>query len=512
MRNRLSTWSTALVFGIVTSSAYFGNAAASTLITGATVYDGSGASAQRVSVRIDKDVILAVGALQPLKDETVIRAGGLALAPGFIDTHSHHDGGDYADRAMLPLLTQGVTTIVVGQDGGSAGTFAEVAAKFAARPAAVNVIAYTGHGFLRRKIMGTDYKRTATAPEVAAMQALLTQDLAAGSLGLSTGLEYDPGIYSDHQELLALARTAAAGGGRYISHMRNEDVSFDAALDELLDLGEKTGIPVQVSHIKLGLVDRWGGAKAVIAKLDAARARGIDVTADVYPYEYWQSTLTVLFPKRDYTDLAASRFVLTHLTTPAGVLLDFYAPDPSLVGKTIADIAKARREEPAVTYLWLIQAAEAWKAAHPAATQVEAVIGTAMDPADVADFVAWPNSNICSDGSIGGHHPRGTGSFAKTIRLYVREQGRLTLAEAVRKMTSLSAEHVGIKGRGMIRAGYKADLVLFDSDRFADRASIKNPGALAVGVSTVIVGGTIVYQEGKPTGAYPGQFLKRGQD
>jgi N-acyl-D-amino-acid deacylase len=483
---------------------------ASTLITGATVYDGSGGAAQQVSVRIDKDRIVAVGALQPLKGETVIKAGGLALAPGFIDSHSHHDRGDYADRAMLPLLAQGVTTIVVGQDGGSAGTFEAVAAKFTARPAAINVAAYTGHGFLRSRVMGADYKRTATAAELQAMQAMLAADLKAGSLGLSTGLEYDPGIYSAPDEVLALARTTAAGGGRYISHMRNEDVAFDAALDELLELGAKTGVPVQISHLKLASVDRWGDAGEVLAKLDAARARGIKVTADVYPYEYWQSTLTVLFPRRDFTDIAAARFALTQLTTPAGMRLSVYAPDPALVGTTIADIAKDRGEEPAVTYLWLIQTAEAWKAAHPGATQVEAVIGTAMDPWDVADFMAWPHSSLCSDGVIGGRHPRGNGAFGRMVRLYVREQGRMSLAEAVRKMTSLSAEQVGLQERGLIRPGYKADLVLFDPDRFADKASIEDPDALAVGVVEVIVDGKAVYRDGKPTGVYPGQFLRRG--
>lgn len=511
MRDTISRRSTALVLAFTAFWTLQGGAAAATLITGAMVYDGTGAPPRQVSVRIDKDRIVALGDLTPREGESVIDAKGLALAPGFIDSHSHHDRGDYADRAMLPLLAQGVTTIVVGEDGDSDGPFADAAAKFAARPAAVNVAAYTGHGYLRGATMGADYKRTATNAEVKAMQTLLSADLAAGSLGLSTGLEYDPGIYSDHDEVLALARTAAAGKGRYISHMRSEDIAFDAALDELLDIGEKTGIPVQVSHIKLGIVDRWGGAKAVLAKLDAARARGIAVTADVYPYEYWQSTLTVLFPKRDFTDLAAARFALTHLTTPAGMRLGFYAPDPALVGKTIADIAAARGEEPAVTYLWLIQTAQDWKAAHPDATRVESVIGTAMDPKDVADFIAWPHSNLCSDGAIGGRHPRGAGSFGRMVRLYVREQGRLTLAEAVRKMTSLSAEHVGLAGRGLIRPGDKADLVLFDPDRFADKATVDDPAALAVGVSTVIVGGTIVYQNGKPTGAYPGQFLRRGQ-
>jgi N-acyl-D-amino-acid deacylase len=335
--------------------------------------------------------------------------------------------------------------------------------------------------------MGTNYKRVATLAEVQAMQALLAADMKAGSLGFSTGLEYDPGIYSARDEVLALAGTAKAGGGTYMSHIRSEDVAFDDAIDEILEIGAKTGIPVQISHLKLGIVDRWGQAKAVLAKLDAARARGIKVTADVYPYEYWQSSLSVLFPKRDFTD-------------------------PSYVGKTIADIAALRGEEPAVTYLWLINNAQAWKAAHPESTRVESVIGTAMAPADIADFLAWKHSNLCSDGGIGGLHPRGYGAFGRMVRVYVRETGRLTLAEAIHKMTGLSAEHLGLKTRGLIRPGMKADLVLFDPDRFADKATVQSPNALAVGMNSVIIGGAVVYRDGKPTGAYPGQFLKRGQD
>jgi N-acyl-D-amino-acid deacylase len=486
-------------------------AAASTLISGAVVYDGSGGPEQRVSVRIAGDHIEQVGALKPRKGETVIAAGGLALAPGFIDAHSHHDVGGYADRGMPALLAQGVTTIVVGQDGGSNGPFAKVAAQYAARPAAINVAAYTGHGYLRAAVMGKDYKRTATAAEVARMQQLLANDIKAGSLGLSSGLEYDPGIYSDHAELLDLTRTAAAGGGRYISHIRSEDVAFDAALDELLDLGEKTGIPVQISHLKLGISDRWGQAKAVLAKLDAARARGIKVTADVYPYEYWHSTLTVLFPKRDFTDIAAARFALSHLTRADGMLLDFYAPEPALEGKTIARIAAQRGEEPAATYLWLIQRAQAWETLHPEADGAEAVIGTAMAPADVADFITWPHSVICSDGMIGSRHPRGAGTFAKILRTYVREQHRLTLAEAVHKMTAQAAEQLGLAGRGLVKAGYKADLVLFDPQAITDHAVVGNASALASGVSRVLVGGQTVYADGKPTGNWPGRFLKRSE-
>lgn len=487
-----------------------GAATAATLISGASVIDGSGAPPRQVAVRIDGARIVAVGDLAPQPGDTLIDGRGLVLAPGFIDGHSHHDRGDYAERTMLPLLAQGVTTIVVGQDGGSDAPFAAMTARFTAQPAAVNVAAYTGHGFLREAVMGTDYKRKAGAAEVARMQALLAADIEAGSLGLSTGLEYDPGIYSDHAELLALARTTQAGSGRYISHMRNEDVGFDAALDELIDLGAQTGVPVQVSHIKLGAVSRWGGAKAVLAKLDAARARGVQVTADVYPYEYWQSTLTVLFPKRDFTDIAAARFALTELTTPAGMLLGAYAPDPALVGKTIAEVAAARGEEPAQTYLWLIQTAEAYRAAHPEARSVEAVIGTAMASGDIADFIAWPYSNICSDGLIGGRHPRGAGTFGKIVRKYVREDGVLTLAAAIHKMTGLTAQNLGLAGRGVIRPGYAADLVLFDADSFADRATVQQPNALAVGMQMVMVGGQVVYRDGAATGVFPGRYLQRG--
>jgi len=483
---------------------------ASTLITGATVYDGSGAAPRKVAVRVQGDRILAVGALKRRNGEAEIKAKGLALAPGFIDAHSHHDRGDYADRSMAPLLAQGVTTVVIGQDGVSDAPFAKVAAKFAARPAAINVASYTGHGFLRDTVMGKDFKRTATPAEVAAMQALLAADIKAGSLGLSTGLEYDPGIYSDHGELLSLTQTTAAGGGRYISHMRSEDLHFDEALDELLDLGRKTGVPVQISHLKLAIVDRWGGAKSVLAKLDAARAAGIKVSADVYPYDNWQSTLTVLFPKRDFTDIAAARFALTHLTTPAGMRLSYYAPNPAFRGKTIADIAAERKEEPAATYLWLIQTAEAWQAAHPGVDEVESVLGTSMAPGDIADFIGWKYSSICSDGGIGSLHPRGYGTFPRVLRVYVREQHRLTLAQAVRKMTALTADNEGLKGRGRIRPGDKADLVLFDPARITDKSTVEHPDALAQGVDKVMVNGTLVWDGGKPTGAAPGKFLTRG--
>jgi N-acyl-D-amino-acid deacylase len=485
-------------------------APAATVIVNARLVDGTGAPARAAAVRIDGDRITAVGDLTPREGEAVVDARGMVLTPGFIDSHSHHDRGEFTERAMPALLAQGVTTVVVGNDGNSELGTAGLARIFATAPPAINVATYTGHGDIRGAAMGADFKRTATPAEVARMQALLKADMAAGSLGLSTGLEYDPAIYSDKAEVLALATTAGQLGGRYISHMRSEDVAFDAALDELLDIGRKAHLPVQISHLKLAIVDRWGGAKAVLARLDKARAEGVDVTADVYPYEYWQSGLTVLFPKRDFTDVKAARFALTSLSTPEGMLIARYAPEPALVGKTIAQIAAARGTPPAETYLALIQQAEAYRAAHPGETGVESVIGTAMRADDVADFIAWPHSNICSDGSSHGLHPRGKGSFAKIFRLYVREQRRLTLEEAVHKMTGLSAAHLGMTDRGVIRPGAIADLALFDPALFTDHASSETPEALATGMERVWVGGASVWEAGKPTGAFPGRFVKRG--
>lgn len=483
-------------------------AQAATLIVNALLIDGSGAPARTAAVRIDGDRIIAVGDIKPAAGDSIVDAGGLVLAPGFIDSHSHHDRGAFAERTMPGQLAQGVTTVVVGNDGSSDIGLGKLTTIFAKAPPAINVATYTAHGELRDTVMGADFKRIATPAEVTKMQALLAAEMAAGSLGLSTGLEYDPGIYSNKGEVVALAKTAAANGGRYISHMRNEDITFDAALDELLDIGRLARLPVQISHLKLATVDRWGGAKTVLAKLDAARAAGIDVTADVYPYEYWQSSLTVLFPKRDFTDVAAARFALTKLSTPDGMLIARFAPEPALVGKTIAQIAASRGTPPPETYLALIQQAEAYRAAHPGETGVESVIGTAMRSDDVADFIAWPHSNICSDGSNHGLHPRGNGSFAKIIRLYVRDTQRLGLEDAVHKMTGLSAAHLGMTNRGIVRPGAMADLALFDPVAFTDHANNATPEAPATGMARVWVNGVEVWN-GAPTGATPGRLIKR---
>jgi N-acyl-D-amino-acid deacylase len=474
----------------------------STLIVNASIIDGSGAAARPGAVRIEGDRIAAVGELAPSPGETLVDAGGLALAPGFIDTHSHHDRGLFASREALAAVSQGITTIVAGQDGEMTYSVAELFARQAATPAAVNVASYVGHGNLREAVMGRDFRRHATPDEVARMRALLAEGMKAGALGLATGLEYDPGIYSSTDELVALAREAASFGGRYISHIRSEDRYFWAAIDEILRIGREAKIPVQISHMKLAMVDWWGQSKRLLDILDQARAQGVDVTADVYPYEYWQSTLTVLFPQRDFANRKAAEFALASISPPEGLLISEYTPEPDLVGKTVAEIAQLKGLDPAATLMDLIARSQK-------EGEEEGVIGTSMTPEDVTALIAWPHANICSDGALAGRHPRGAGAFTRVLRVHVREEKRLLLEAAVHKMTALAAAHVGLEDRGMIRPGAHADLVLFDPKTVADRATTEEPSALSAGIERVWVNGVVIYEGGKPTGKYPGQAVRR---
>ena len=483
------------------------------LIQNALVIDGSGAAGFHGDVRFDRGGIIAIGALEVLATDSVLNANGMVLAPGFIDTHSHHDRGLENSPLAIAAISQGITTIVVGNDGQSNFPLADFKLKLESNPSSVNVASYTGHGSLRFKVMGADYQREASPEEITQMQTLLAKDLESGSLGLSTGLEYDPGIYSNTDEIIALARTAAAGGGRYISHMRSEDRAFHAAVEELILIGKEAELPVQITHMKLAALNLWGQASEVLRRLDAARAEGIDITADVYPYTYWQSTLTVLLPDRDFYDLDAARFALEKLAPADGLTLADYAPDPNLVGLTVAQIAAARGKSNEETFLQLIRDAyEGFTTEELVAMDEprESVIGVSMSEQDVTTLIAWKHSNVCSDGATEGH-PRGHGAFPRAIRKYVREQGVITLEEMIRKMTSLSAEHLGIEGRGLIKPGYSADLVLFDPETIADNATIIEQNLLSDGVVGVWVNGEFVWDHKHATGAKSGVFISHPQ-
>jgi len=478
-----------------------------TLITNARVIDGSGAPARTAAVRIEAGRIAAIGDLAPRPGETVVDAGGLVLAPGFIDTHSHADDELFEHPDAVAATSQGITTIVGGQDGGSFHPLADFFARLEKQPATVNVASYAGHGTLRALVMGNDFRRPASRREVRRMEHRLADDMRAGALGLSTGLEYDPGIYSARGEVLALAKVAAANGGRYISHVRSEDRYFWDAIDEIIAIGREAHLPVQVSHMKLAMRSWWGQADRLLGLLDQARAAGIDITADVYPYLYWHSTLTVLFPKRDFNDLAEARLVVNEIVPPEGLLLTQYDAEPAWAGKTLAEIAALRNEEPAVTLMELLRRAEQRRLQTGDAG--ESIIGTSMTEADLERLLAWPHTNICTDGQLDGSHPRGYGTYPRILGRYVRERKVLTLEEAVHRMTGLAAAHMGFDDRGLVRPGMAADLVLFDPETIIDRATTAEPHALADGIRSVWVGGQVVFADGHATPARPGRVLRR---
>ena len=479
------------------------------LITNAVVIDGSGAPARRAAVRVQGDRIAAVGNLQPRSGEATIDAGGLTLAPGFIDTHSHADDGLFDHPDALAVVSQGITTIIGGQDGGSPIPLADYFRRLEQSPAAINVGMYVGHGSVRDSVMGADFKRPATASEVDRMKTIVANEMRSGAIGLSSGLEYDPGIYSDRSELIELAKVSASFGGRYISHIRSEDYAFWQAIDEIITIGREAKLPVQISHAKLAMRSLWGHADSLVRILDAARASGVNITADIYPYLYWHSTLTVLFPKRDFENRAAAEFALTQTSTPEGLLLGRYEPNPDYAGKTVAEISKLRGTDSITTLIDLIRESEAMRVKTGHSTQ--SVIGTSMVEPDVERIMRWPHTNLSTDGSLDGPHPRGYGAFPRFLGVYVRERHVMPLEEAIHRMTALAADHVGMRGksRGRIAPGMFADLVLFDPATIIDRATPQEPHLTSVGVVHVWVNGVEVYANGTATGARPGRVIRR---
>lgn len=478
------------------------------LIKNIQLMDGTGTPARNASVRVQGKKIIEVGKLTPFADETIIDGDGKILAPGFIDSHSHLAGSLAKNPEALGALNQGVTTIVAGQDG-AGDPIDSMKAGIKRIPIAINLATYTGHATIREKIMGTEnLARPATLEELKKIKIILRDELNKGSLGLSTGLEYEEGFYSNRNEIIELAKVAAAAKGRYISHIRSEDINMADAIDEIINIGREAKLPVQISHIKIALKDDWGTAPNLLAALQNARAEGIDITADCYPYTFWNSTLRVLFPKKDFTSLAGAKYATDHLFDAEGSVLVRFAPDTTYKGKTIAVIAKMRNETTAQTLLHLVAAAAAYEKQYPDAGGVEAIMGKSMTDDDVIPFLAWGHTNICSDGANGGH-PRGYGSFTRLLSYYVNQKKIMSWEEAIHKMTGLSAEHVGISNRGIIAPGYFADMVLIDPLTVKDNASIQNPKALSDGILKVWVNGVLVYRDKTSLHKFPGEFVGR---
>ena len=539
------------------------------LIAGGRVLDGTGNPWFYADVGIRDGRIAAVGDLDGAAAVRVIDARGLVVVPGFIDLHSHADDGagrtggfrseDPRRRAAPNLVSQGVTTVVVNQDGRSPWPIRDQRTEIESKGIGPNAVLMVGHGTVRRRVMGRDYRRAATAEEVAAMRRLVRQAMEEGAAGLSAGLEYVPGRWSTTDEVAALAGEIVPFGGVYISHQRSEGADpmwfwpsrdapgpptlIDAVL-ETIEIGERTGATVVASHLKAKGAHWWGTSRAVIQLIERARARGVSVWGDQYPYATSGTDgNTVLIPgwafgedrwdRSDDADDAAPdyaarlRRTLADPSRAADLRRDvaheirrrggadrivvFEHPDTSYIGKSLAELAGARGISP-VEMAFALQAE-----GDPNRPGGARLRGFSMSEIDVEAYAARPWVATVSDAGIalpgdGPVHPRFYGTFPRKLRRYALERGVLTVAEAVRSATSLPAQILGLRRRGQIREGFHADVAVLDLDRLRDRATPFAPHQYAEGVVHVLVGGVFVVDDGARTGAFPGRVLTPNLD
>ncbi|HET7550534.1 MAG TPA: D-aminoacylase [Gemmatimonadaceae bacterium] len=470
------------------------------LVRGGSVLDGSGDAARRLDVRIVGDSIAEVAAsIAPRPGDRVVDASGLTVTPGFIDLHSHADRGIEEMPSAESQIRQGITTSAVGQDGGSDLPVSDFLEMIDHLHPAINFVTMIGHGTVRAAVMGADFRRPATAAEIEAMKVLVERGMRDGAVGLSSGTEYDPGFYAEPEEIQALARVVAPFGGYYASHVRDEEDSVLAAWREVIDVGRAAGIPVHISHAKLASSSVWGKAPAALALLDSAERDGVRVTADWYPYTYWSSSIYVVIPDRDFDNRAKWEKGLADIGGAGNILVTSYLPDPSLQGKTIAEIARLRDTDPISTIIEMI---------HTAGPDI-GIIATAMDERDLNTIFADPRVMICSDGSPTGSHPRAFGAFPRVLGEFVRKRHVVPLPEAIAKMTSRPAKLLGLVDRGTIAAGKKADLVIFDPAHVEDRGTKLEPAQDPTGIQYVVVNGELVLDNGRMTAARPGRALRR---
>ena len=465
------------------------------IIRGAQLVDGTGGPIRAANVRIEGDRIVEVGNLRPVEGEVIVEGKGLALAPGFIDMHNHSED----ELGTMPLaetqVSQGITTLVVGADGDSAWPIGKYLAARRAAPPAVNLMTLVGHATVRELVMGKDFRRTATPEEISKMAALVEQGMHEGGAGLSSGLEYDIGSYASTEEMIALSKAAARFGGFYMTHVRDEAEKTFAAFAEAIEISAKGGLPLEISHIKMGTIGVWGQTKRAVDMIDAARAKGQDITADCYPYEAWHSNLEVIVPDKKYDNPGSVTEALRVLGGSSTITVTRCKAHPEYAGRTLEQIAQSEGVSPVALYSRMVKEGGA------------DIIGHSMKEEDVLAFYQQPWVMVGSDGGIDNDHPRGAGTFPRVLGRYVREKHLFTLPEAIRKMTSLPASRMKLADRGKIARGMKADLVLFDPRTVIDRSTFEEPRKLSVGIARVYVNGELVWSDGAVTGARPGRVL-----
>jgi len=495
------------------------------LIRNARIIDGTGSPWFRSDIGVKAGKIAAIGRLEGRSADTVVDAKDRVVAPGFIDVHTHIEGSVEKIPTGDNYVMDGVTTVVTGNCGGSELPLGGWYEKLEKLGLGLNVASLIGHNTVRREIMGTE-NRLATPEEIVRMQAVIEQAMKDGAVGLSTGLIYIPGTYSNMAEVVALAKAAGKTGGVYASHMRDEGAEIFAAINEAVTAGREGGLRVQLSHFKIDNKNLWGKSTETIALVEKYRREGVDVVVDQYPYDHSSTNLGITLPSwalSDGREKIAERLKdpetrariakeMTVMLKEKGMADYTYAivatfrPERSYEGKNISEINVMKGREKTVpneieTILDMIAQGGAQMIYH------------SMGEEDVDRIMKYPNTAFASDGGIrefgvGMPHPRGYGTNARVLAEYVRVRKVLTLEDAIRRMTSLPARTFDFKDRGLIREGFAADLLLFDPARVQDKSTYTDPHHYTEGFDLVIVNGEPVVENGKVTGKRPGRVLR----
>jgi dihydroorotase/N-acyl-D-amino-acid deacylase len=501
------------------------------VIKGGRIVDGTGAPWFIADVAVKGDMIVALAPRIEPGGARVIDAKGLIVAPGFIDVHSH---SEFADQGLAAVPTaennvrQGVTTVFANPDGRSELPLAPFLQRVAAARPTINLGAFVGHGSVRASVVGMA-NRPATSAELERMRALVRASMEEGAFGLSTGLFYVPANYAPLDEIVELASVAGSYGGIHQSHMRDEAKGVLGSVRETIAIGERGGLPTQVTHHKIVGKAYWGRSVDTLKLIDDARARGVDATIDQYPYTASSTSIEAgLIPQwaqeggrqqmlaRLQAPATATRLRLEIADLienergggdPANVVLAACDFDAALAGKSLAQVLRERQRAPT--------------SAEAADLVVEIVqkggcraVFHAIGEDDLVRILKHPATMIASDAAPGEPefgrdvpHPRAYGTFARVLGVYVREKGALSLEDAVRKMTGYPAARMRLADRGLLRPGMKADIVVFDAATIKDRATFEQPHQYAEGVHVVLVNGQTVLENGKLTGARPGRVL-----
>lgn len=523
------------------------------LLRGGIVVDGTGAPARRADVLVRDGRIAAVEVAVTVGAHTeVIDCDGLHVAPGFIDTHSHSDLRVLAEPDLPMKVQQGITLDVLGQDGISVAPVrdedvAQVRKQLAGllgdpdlprdwrsvadylalleRGAGLNLAYLVPHGAVRAGAMGLGARKP-TADELGHMVRILGRAMEEGALGMSTGLIYPPCCYADTDELVALCREVARRRGVFVVHMRSESDHVLGAVDEMIDVGRRSGVHVHISHFKIAGRDNWGHVEAMLERVRAAQAEGLTLTADQYPYVAGSTMFGAILPPWAHDGGAEATLArlasaderarmraamerpgpndwdsFWQWTGPEGIVISDVPSGkrPEVLGKTVAEAAGEARRDP-IEFAFDLLASERMGVSMISFSQSEEV---------VARIMREPYVNVCTDGLLGGRpHPRAYGTYPRILGRYVREQGVLTLEEAVRKMTSQAADAMHLTDRGRVAAGQAADLVAFDAARVIDRATFADPRQAPEGIVHVVVAGVPVVAAGQPTGARPGRAVR----